>query len=110
MKNPIKPDNQTPTGRVSFNGRGDAVWEWRTDTGAFEADIDTHELKALQDSTDVKFEDENAAKSAQRPDNNPYSTLDALHTLSLKKPRRTLDDMRKLSEEIKQARTDKKIF
>ena len=48
--------------------------------------------------------------SAQRPDNNPYSTLDSLHTLSLKKPRRTLDDMRKLSEEIKQARTDKKIF
>jgi hypothetical protein len=88
----------------------DAARELRTETGSFEADIDTEELQALQDSTDVKFEEENATKAAQRPDNNPYSTLDSLHTLPQKKPRRTLDDMRKLSEEIKQARAEKKVF
>jgi hypothetical protein len=110
MTNSTKPYNQTPTGRISFNERRDALLEQRTDTGAFEADIDTQELKVPQESTDVKLGDESATKSAQRPDNNPYSTLDTLHTLSRKKPRRTLDDMRKLSEEIKKARTDKKIF
>ena len=110
MTNSTKPYKQTPTGSISFNECEDAVLEQRSDTGALEADIDTQELNALQESTDVKSGDENATQSAQRPDNNPYSTLDSLHTLSLKKPRRTLDDMRKLSEEIKQARTDKKIF
>jgi hypothetical protein len=110
MTKSAKPDHQTPTGRISLNGHSDAVREGRADAGALEADIDTQELKALPESTDVKSADQNATQPAQRPDNNPYSTLDTLHTLPLKKPRRTLDDMRKLSEEIKQARTDKKVF
>ena len=110
MTNSTKRSTQASIGRISFNGRGGAVAESRTDTGALEADIDTQEIKIPQESTDVKCGDDHATKSAQRPDNNPYSTLDTLHTLSLKKPRRTLDDMRKLSEEIKQARTDKKVF
>lgn len=110
MTKPTKPDHEAPSGRISFNSRGDAVWEWRTETGSFESDIDTQELQALQESNNVKLEDTNATKPAQRPDNNPYSTADSLHTLHLKKPRRTLDDMRKLSEEIKQARAEKKIF
>jgi hypothetical protein len=109
MTKSTKPGDQASTGRVSFNGRGDTVWESRTDSGQFEADIDTQELKVLQDTTDVKPSDDNATQPEQRPDNNPYATLDTLHTLSRKKPRRTLDDMRKLSEEIKKARTDKKV-
>lgn len=76
----------------------------RTATGSLEADIDTDEFKALQDPSDVKSEGAKAPQPAPRPDNNPYSTLDTLHTLALKKPRRTLDDMRKLSEEIKKTR------
>lgn len=107
MTKSTKPDNQTPAERISLNGRSDAVRESLTDTGASEADIDTQEIKTLQESTDVTSGDEKATKSAQRPDNNPYSTLDTYHTLSNKKPRRTLDDMRKLSEEIKKARADK---
>jgi len=82
----------------------------QTLTGEFESDIDTHELQALQDPTDAKSGKDNTAKSEPRPDNNPYSTLDTFHTLPLKKPRRTLDDMRKLSEEIKKARAEKKVF
>ena len=80
-----------------------------TTTGELEADIDTHELNVIQESTDVKPGDGAPAQQAPPPDNNPYSTLDTLHTLPLKKPRRTLDDMRKLSEEIKQARASKKV-
>jgi hypothetical protein len=78
-----------------------------TETDKVEADIDTQEIEALQDPTDVSPGDDTATQPELRPDNNPYSTLDTFHTLSRKKPRRTLDDMRKLSEEIKKARTDK---
>lgn len=84
------------------------VRERRAEAGELEADIDTHELNVIQEPTDLQPGDDAAAKQEPRPDNNPYSTLDTLHTLSLKKPRRTLDDMRKLSEEIKQARASKK--
>jgi hypothetical protein len=112
MTKQTKTDTHAPSGRIAFNDRGDAVWEWRTDTGTFKADINTQQVKALQESADVTLGDGKAAAPApaQRPDNNPYSTLDTLHTLSQKKPRRTLDDMRKLSEEIKKARAEKKIF
>jgi len=84
------------------------MMESHTGTNKVEADIDTQEIEALKDSTDAKSEDDTATQPEPRPDNNPYSTLDSLHTLSRKKPRRTLDDMRKLSEEIKKARKDKK--
>lgn len=83
------------------------MMESQTETDKVEADIDTQEIEALRDSTDVNSGDDTATQPELRPDNNPYSTLDTFHTLSLKKPRRTLDDMRKLSEEIKKARTDK---
>jgi hypothetical protein len=85
------------------------MMECHTETDRTEADIDTQEIEALRDSTDVKSEDDTATQPEPRPDNNPYSTSDTFHTLSRKKPRRTLDDMRKLSEEIKKARTDKKV-
>ena len=109
MTKSSKPAHQAPSGSLSFNGRSDAVTESRAEIDELEADIDTQELQALREPTDAKSGDDNAAPSAQRADNNPYSTLDSLHTLSLKKPRRTLDDMRKLSEEIKSARAEKKI-
>ena len=38
------------------------------------------------------------------PSNDPYSTADSHALLAKKAPRRTLDDMRKLSEEIKRTR------
>ena len=109
MTKSSKPAHQAPIGCISFNGRSDAVKEPRAEIDESEADIDTQELQALREPTDAKSGADNATQSAQRPDNNPYSTLDTLHTLSLKKPRRTLDDMRKLSEEIKNARADKKV-
>lgn len=82
--------------------------ERHIETDNVEADIDTQEIEALQDSTNVKSEDDTVTQPEPPPDNNPYSTLDSLHTLSRKKPRRTLDDMRKLSEEIKKTRGEKK--
>ena len=40
------PDD--PTGRVSFDDRGNAVWEWATATGAFGRDVSTDQLRRLE--------------------------------------------------------------
>ena len=106
MSKHSKFDPQHPSGRIAFDDRGRAVWEWRTATGEYKADVDTKTVRALQDSSDVKL-----AGGAQTspPNLDPYSTADRARTGSGDKaPRRTLDDMRKLSEEIKRARGMKK--
>ena len=43
-----KFDPQQPSGRIAFDDRGRAVWQWRTDTGDFKSDIDTQTVRALQ--------------------------------------------------------------
>jgi hypothetical protein len=100
-----KNEQSTPSGRMAFDDRGKAVWEWRTDTGNFKADIDTKQVKALQESTDVTLGEEAPTPAIS---DNPYSTGDKREMIAKRAPRRTLDDMRKLSEEIKRARAEKK--
>lgn len=95
-----KFDPQQPSGRIAFDDRGRAVWEWRTDTGDYKADIDTQTVRALQDATDVRLA---APAPTQQTNHDPYHSADAPRAAE-KKPRRTLDDMRRLSEEIKRAR------
>jgi hypothetical protein len=105
MSKPSKNDSQSaPSGRIAFDDRGKAVWEWRTDTGTFKADIDTQQVKALQDATSVSL----GEVPTPTPSDNPYSTGDKREVIAKRAPRRTLDDMRKLSEEIKRARALKK--
>jgi hypothetical protein len=99
-----KNEQSTPSGRIAFDDRGQAVWEWRTETGNFKADIDTKQVKALQESTDVSL-----GEAPTPPiSDNPYSTGDKREIIAKRAPRRTLDDMRKLSEEIKRSRAQKK--
>jgi len=100
-----KFDPDQPSGRIAFDDRGRAVWQWRTDTGDFRSDIDTQTVRALQDATDVKLAGVTPTPAASH---DPYRSADAPHALE-KKPRRTLDDMRRLSEEIKRAREPKKL-
>jgi hypothetical protein len=104
MSKPSKHDQSTPSGRIAFDDRGKAVWEWRTDTGTFKTDIDTRQVKALQEATDVTLSE----APAPAPSDNPYSTGDKREIIAKRAPRRTLDDMRKLSEEIKRARAQTK--
>jgi hypothetical protein len=104
MSKPSKNDPQSaPSGRIAFDERGKAVWEWRTDTG-FKTDVDTQQVRALQEAANVDLGD---AATAPVSDN-PYSTGDKRTIIAKRAPRRTLDDMRKLSEEIKRARNHKK--
>ena len=93
-------DPHNPSGRIAFDERGNARWEWRTDTGSFKTDIDTRTVRALQESTDETL---GGTKAPPTPSCDPYRTADAPRA-SGKAPRRTLDDMRRLSEEIKRAR------
>jgi hypothetical protein len=93
-----KPD-PTKSGRVAYDERGQPVWEWRVDTGVFSRDVDTKQVRQLQEEASVELRDE-APPHAVGFD--PYST--ATTQVEPKKPRRTLDDMRKLSEEIKRKR------
>ena len=39
------------TGRVKFDERGNAVWEWQISTGAFGREVSTARLKKLQNPT-----------------------------------------------------------
>jgi hypothetical protein len=86
------------SGRVAFDERGRSTWEWRVDTGTFSRDIDTQRLKQLQEDAAVTLKDEPVPPAGV----DPYSMTTA--PASSKAPRRTLDDMRKLSEEIKRGR------
>jgi|SRR5581483_638990 len=105
-----KFDPEHPSGRIAFDDRGKAVWEWRTETGNFKSDIDTQKVRALQDSSDVKLA--GTPTQTPAPNNDPYRTADKPAPVSAADQapprRRTLDDMRKLSEEIKRARARQK--
>ena len=112
-----KPKSQLPSGRAGFDERGNAVWEWRTDSGAYKSDVDTQEVRAIRDATgdSLSIVDEHPS---QPVNHDPYSTAEPRHPFPKnppspppegKKPqRRTLDDMRRLSEEIKRQRALKK--
>lgn len=39
---------ENAAGRVTFDSRGNAVWEWRTDDGEFQKDASTSMVRALQ--------------------------------------------------------------
>ena len=113
-----KPKSQQPSGRIAFDDRGNAVWEWRTDNGAYKTDVDTQKVRAIQDSTVDSLSLEEDRPAAGRPvGHDPYSSAagprqplrKSPHPQEEKKPqRRTLDDMRRLSEEIKRQRALKK--
>ena len=41
------PSARGPTGRVQFDDRGNAIWEWSVATGSFGRDVSTSRLKKL---------------------------------------------------------------
>lgn len=114
MSKTAKPESQEPsTGRIAFDDRGNAVWQWRSDTGTFKSDIDTGQIRAMQEATTAQLggEAQVAAPAAPAASHDPYNTADSrqfLDKLEKQAPRRTLDHMRNLSAEIKRARDLKK--
>jgi hypothetical protein len=106
-----KPNSQPPSGRIAFDERGNAIWQWGTD-------VDTQQVKALKESSgdSLSIEDDHGGGPLNH-NHDPYSNASAPPqpfraspppTVEKKPQRRTLDDMRRLSEEIKRQRELKK--
>ena len=96
---PAKPAaDASPTGRAVVDERGTAHWEWLSETGTFKSDIDTARLKAL--GADLSVDD--LAKLNAGTGANPYDTgKPSAGAPPPEGKRRSLDDMRRLSEQIK---------
>ncbi len=45
---PDAKDDAKSTGRVKFDDRGNAVWEWSVATGAFGREVSTERLQKLE--------------------------------------------------------------
>ena len=90
-----KPPSKKPLGRLVTDDKGNRTWEWRRDEA-----IDTAVVKALGEGLSVE-------SSTDTPEScNPYD-----RNRSAEKPssehdnkRRTLDDMRRLSDKIKRSK------
>ena len=91
------------TGRVKFDERGNAVWEWQLATGAFGAEVSTQRLQKLEHPALSIAED--APTPFETVRSNPLGTkkgYDPYDSGKLgKKPPPAKKDLRKLSEWLK---------
>jgi len=96
-------DGGKPTGRVKFDERGNAVWEWQLATGDFGAEVSTQRLQKLEhpalsiaDDSPTPFETVRANPLGTKKGYDPYDS----GKLG-KKPPPAKKDLRKLSEWLK---------
>jgi diguanylate cyclase (GGDEF)-like protein len=96
--------SQNPTGRPVSDDRGNQTWEW-----ALDGEFDSERLKALTEGMTVAdaAPQEARAKGAGLDPYNKHLGA-AVPVADTESRRRTLDDMRRLSDEIKRKRTEKK--
>jgi hypothetical protein len=91
------------TGRVKFDERGNAVWEWQVETGAFGAEVSTQRLQKLEhpalsiaDDAPTPFETVRSNPLGTKKGYDPYDS----GRLGKKAPP-AKKDLRKLSEWLK---------
>jgi hypothetical protein len=91
------------TGRVKFDERGNAVWEWQVTTGAFATEVSTQRLQKLEhpalsiaDDAPTPFETVRSNPLGTKKGYDPYDS----GRLG-KKPPPAKKDLRKLSEWLK---------
>ncbi len=97
------PVTNNVSGRVKFDDRGNAVWEWAMRTGTLNADPSTSRLRKLE-STELSLADEAPPPSRLVKDNpqgvaRGYSPYES-GLLAKKEPSRK-KDLRRLSEWLK---------
>jgi hypothetical protein len=93
------------SGRVRFDDRGNAIWEWAVTTGQFSAEASTSRLKKLENPTLSLAEDSPTPAPANLVRPNPkgvsqgYSPYDSGLLAKSAQPRKK--DLRRLSEWLK---------
>ena len=101
-KSPLSVVNNN-TGRVIFDDRGNAVWEWAVRTGSFSTDVSTAGLKKLDNLTLALVDDapppSRVVKENTKGLVQGYSPYDS-GLLAKKEPPRK-KDLRRLSEWLK---------
>jgi hypothetical protein len=96
------------SGRVTFDDRGNAVWEWSMSTGAYGREVDTRRLKKLE-AKDLKIADEpalplrkNVVPSKAGGGTDPYNSAGTGIAPQRPKEPAKPTDLRRLSDWIKQ--------
>jgi hypothetical protein len=91
------------TGRVKFDARGNAIWEWQVATGAFTMEVSTQRLQKLEnpalsiaDDSPTPFDTVRANPLGTKKGYDPYDS----GRLG-KKPPPAKKDLRRLSEWLK---------
>jgi hypothetical protein len=96
------PVGNNVTGRVKFDDRGNAVWEWAVSTGKFGVEISSTRLKRLDDPT-LSLTEEPTSAGKPTSAAHGYSPYDSGGPLAKAadppKPKKT--DLRRLSEWMK---------
>ena len=76
---PGKPGAERKSGRVRFDERGQAVWEWAVQTGMFDRNASTQRIRALTEApVDLKLDDvlpTAKAPAAKPATGNPYERV-----------------------------------
>jgi len=94
------------SGRVKFDDRGNAVWEWADATGSFTTDISTSRLKKLENQT-LSLADDPPPPKSDLVKPNPkgavqgYSPYDSGLIAKSGRPSPKKKDLRRLGEFIK---------
>jgi hypothetical protein len=102
-KNAAAPDDKK-SGRVKFDDRGNAVWEWSVATGAFGREVSTDRLKKLE-SDALSLADE-APTPLDLVQSNPLGTVKGYNPYDSGKLGKTREapkktDLRKLGDWLK---------
>jgi hypothetical protein len=101
---PAKDGDAKSTGRVKFDEKGNAVWEWAIATGAFGREVSTERLQKLEhpalsiaDDAPTPFDTVRANPLGTKKGYDPYDS----GRLGKRPPTPAKKDLRRLSEFLK---------